>query len=73
MVIDLVQPGSEIFLLCVRQRLPHLFRGGQNAAGNGGHLHIALIVFAGGAPVFGAGRVRPGGKASAVNCFKFRV
>ena len=73
MVVDLIQPGGKVLLFRGRKRIPHLFRGGQDAAGNGGHFHIALVVFAGGAPVVGAGRVGTGSKAAAVNVLKFRV
>ena len=71
--VDLPQPCGKVLLFGIRKRCPQLFRCGKKAAGNGGHLHIALVVLPGGAPVFGVFRVGAGGKALAVDLFKFRV
>ncbi len=49
------------------------FRRGEDAAGNGSHFHIALVVLPGSAPVFGVFRVGTGGKTLAVDFFKLRV
>ena len=73
MGIDLPQPCGKVLFFGIRKRHPQLFRGGQDAAGNGGHLHIALVVLPGGAPVFGVFRVGAGGKTLAVDFFKLRV
>ncbi len=71
--VDLPQPCGKVLFFGVRKRRPQLFRCGEDAAGNGSHLHIALVVLPGGAPVFRVFRVGTGGKTLAVYRFKFRV
>ena len=71
--VDLPQPCSKVLFFGVRKRGPQLFRCGEDAAGNGSHLHITLVVFPGGAPIFGVFRVGAGGKTLAVDGFKFRL
>ena len=71
--VDLPQPCGKVLLFGIRKRCPQLFRRGKDAAGNSRHLHIALVVFPGGAPVFGFFRVGTGGKTLAVDGFKLRV
>ena len=71
--VDLPQPCGKVLLFGIGKRCPQLFRCSEDAAGNGGHLHIALVVLPGGAPVFGVFRVCTGGKSLAVDDFKLRV
>ena len=71
--VDLPQPYSKVLFFGVRKRHPQLFRCSEDAAGNGSHLHITLVVLPGGAPVFGVFRVGTGGKTLAVDFFKLRV
>ena len=73
MDIDLPQPCGKVLLFGVRKRCPELFRRGEDAAGNGSHFHIALVVLPGGTPVFRVFRVGTGGKTLAVDFFKLRV
>ena len=72
-LVDLPQPCGKVLLFGIRKRGPQLFRCGEDAAGNGGHLHIALVVLPGGTPVFRVFGVRTGSKALAVDFLKFRV
>ena len=71
--VDLPQPCGKVLFFGIRKRGPQLFRCGEDAAGNSRHLHITLVVFPGGAPVFGVFRVGAGGKTLAVDFFKLRV
>ena len=73
MGVDLPQPCGKVLFFGIRERGPQLFRRGEDAAGNSRHLHITLVVFPGGAPVFGVFRVCTGRKTLAVDFFKFRV
>lgn len=65
--VDLPQPCGKVLFFGIRKRGPQLFRCGEDAAGNSRHLHITLVVFPGGAPVFGVFRVGAGGKTLAVD------
>ena len=73
MGVDLPQPCGKVLFFGVRKRRPQLFRCGEDAAGNGSHLHITLVVLPGGAPVFGVFRVGTGSKALAVDGLKLRI
>ena len=72
-LVDLAEPRRQMLLFGLRQRLPHLLRGRQDAPGNGRHFYKALVMVFANAPVFRAFRVGTSGKAPAVDGFKRRV
>src|SRR5699024_2480411 len=73
MVVDLVQPAGQVLLFRAGQGVPQFVGGVHQAAGDGGHLHKALVVVLAAAPVFGVFGVGAGGQAPAELGFQFGV
>src|SRR5699024_8822906 len=71
-VVDLVQPAGQVLLFRAGQGVPQFVGGVQQAAGDGGHLHKALVVVLAAAPVFGDFGGGAGGQAPEVHGFILR-